>query len=104
MNPAEIEPFTYGLHYCENEEEPGWRRAQVSEVIDNNNIQLIYVDVGEHVDNCNPKDFYAIPAEFQQFFDGFEECASCVIFKDLNWPGTNDNFLAELDAYDEEWE
>ena len=42
MNPGDIEPFVYGLHYspksAENED-PGWNRANVSEILENGDLQ-----------------------------------------------------------------
>lgn len=102
MNPGDIEPFVYGLHYspesAENED-PGWKRANVSDILENGDLQLIYVDSGI-LEKCNPKDFYAIPAEFQADYEKFDECATCVIFEGTKWPGAVQSFLAELDETD----
>ena len=65
---------------------------------------LVLVDTGESVET-DPKDFYAIPDNFQEYFDNYAECASCVILKGCeNWPGKYNNFLEELDVQEDAWE
>jgi hypothetical protein len=110
MKPSEIEPYVYGLHYSPEDEEnddPGWKRAQVSEVLESGDLQLIYVDncpLGTFIEKCNPKDFYVIPAEFQSNYDKHEECATCVIFEGTQWPGPIESFLSEVDEGAESWD